>query len=219
MKLWSLSRRQYVVYNHHRIHFCRKSRRGGTHRFTLRMDQFWNLDDLLYVFPSLWGHYPLGRGVWLKQIHEGVRLESQRARFEFRHQSWFMYKKAVHWRVRSFLRHGRHRTRRQHHARAPARCASRFGASPSPPLPAQQTPPRSPSNASDHDDLQAEPPSVSQRCCPSHGQSFSFRSAVNDLRAAASPPATPPPATYETINLEEYGSVCSIDIDDSTSSD
>ena len=219
MKLWSLSRRQYVVYNHHRIHFCRKSRRGGTHRFTLRMDQFWNLDDLLYVFPSLWGHYPLGRGVWLKQIHEGVRLESQRARFEFRHQSWFMYKKAVHWRLRSFLRHGRHRTRRQHHVRAPARRASRFGASPSPPPPVQQTLPRSSSNASDRDDLQAEPPSVSERCCTSDGKPFSFRSAVDDLRAAASPPATPPPATYEAINLEEYGSVCSIDIDNTSSSD
>ena len=219
MKLWSLSERQYVVYNHHLIHFCEKPRRGATRRLTLRIDQFWNLDDLLYTFPSLWGHYPLGRDLWFKQTDRGIELDCQRANFQFKGRSWQCYKKAVHWRVRSFLRHGRYRTRRQHQARAPTRRPPRFGASPSPPPSTQQTLPRSPSNASDHNDLQTEPPSVSQRCCTSDGQPFSFRRAVDDLRTAPSPPVTPPPATYEAINLEEYGSVCSIDIDDTTSSD
>ena len=214
MKLWHLSSNQLVAYSRHQLCFCETQHND----LALRMEQFWNLDDILRHDTLLQRRrYPLGQGLWLNHDHHTLCFQSSKVQFTFTFKSWTKYKNLVHWQIRSFLRHGRHGTGRQLHARVPTQRSHQFTRRPYYTSP-RQTLPRASPNAGGQTVMRTQSPTVSQRMRANHGQRFSFKSTIDAMRDHASPQTTRSPHRHESIDIEEFSSVCSIEEDHSSTS-
>ena len=206
MKVWSLSARQAVSYSHYRLSF---GTQGEADDLVLRMEQFWNLHDILRSFTRR-GHYPLGRGLWLRISIQGASIENRCVRFLFRGKSWRCYKKRIHWQIHSFLRHERVSTGYQLHARTPSRLPHR-SRTPSPTSPPRQISSWPSQNAVGANVMRSQSTTVSERLYPNHGQRFSFKGAVDALRNRA--PSTETLSSHSSTHddIEEFSSCCTIE--------
>ena len=212
MKLWRLSSQQAVYYSYYRLGFCSKNQHKD---LVIRMEQFWNLHDIMRGFHQ--GSYPLGRGLWLRMTKRGVRMENNQVCFEFHERSWKQYKRSIHWRIHSFLRHGQQHNHHQLHARAASRYSYRHRSRP--PFPTrQQTLFRTTTDGGHQNVKRSQSSNISQRLCSDSGTNFSFRSAVNELRNPVSSPKTISSDTNAQNDFEEFSSLCSVGEDDSASS-
>ena len=214
MKLWYLSAGQLVAYSRHRICFSGKRQ---TDELALRLDQFWNLDDCLRHVSLQRRYTPLGQGLWLKQLNNGVCFQTSKLNFTFHGRSWRKYKRTVHWQIRSFLRHDRARAGCELHARASSWSSHRFRRR-SRLTPSQQTLSRSSSHASGDPVMRSQSSTLCQRLHSNHGQPFSFKSAVDELRNPTLPPSSLSSSSHADIDIEEFSSVCSIEEGDSSPS-
>ena len=198
MKLWRLSSQQAVYYSYYRLGFCSKDRRKD---LVIRKEQFWNLHDIMRGFHE--GSYPLGRSLWLRITKRSVRIENKHICFEFLGKSWKRYKRNIHWRIHSFLRHGRQHGHRQVRTRTPPHHTSQNRSRASSPA-RQQDVLRTFPDSRGQNTQQSQSSTISKQLDSNPGTTFSFRNAVNELRNAAKAVSS---HTNTDPNLEE---VCGV---------
>ena len=101
-----LCERQSVVVQYENIYFCHVTQRGHVRSFMLTDYQFENLNDLIKeTMCNCIRNYPLGAGLWLSVTASGYQLTNHRDNTYFIFIDWERYKRHVHPRVMSFLRH------------------------------------------------------------------------------------------------------------------
>lgn len=86
------------------VYFC------YPYTIVLSYRQFLNLNDVIKdmdTFQFL-KYYPLGDHLWLQYLEKGIQLYNHRRNvyFTFHKESWKKYKREIHYRILSFLRHG-----------------------------------------------------------------------------------------------------------------
>lgn len=173
---------------------------------TLSRRQFENFHDAVCYHDILSPYVPLDNGMWLI-TRKPYRLHTSYNYIKFDGNSWNNYKKRVHPKIMSFLRHDRHHTGRQLHARYDGWHIRRSRFTPSFHT-SEYALPRETKNVSYSPIQEEERSDISQRQNAGVRSTFSFRESLDVLlRNQQTKTNICEDGAYED-DIKEYGGVC-----------